>query len=82
METTEKLNTPSYVTNMKMVAWNMWVFYLKLSAYNAPGEKDYMLIYPWKIIPSFLIDTYPGFDLSFGIAVVTIYPFTVLLFYA
>ena len=45
MKTTQKLNTPPYVTNMKMVAWKMWIFYLKLSAYNAPGEKDYMIIY-------------------------------------
>ena len=37
METTQKLNTQPYVTNMKMVAEKMWIFYLKLSAYNAPG---------------------------------------------
>ena len=38
--------------------------------------------HPWKIIPSSLIDTYPGFDLSFRSAVVKIYPFNILLFYA
>ena len=37
METTPKLNTPPYVTNLKMGVLKMWIFYLKLSAYNAPG---------------------------------------------
>ena len=37
MEATQKLSTPLYVTNMKMMAEKMWTFYLKLSAYNAPG---------------------------------------------
>ena len=37
VETTQKLNTPPCATNMKMVAKKMWIFYLKLSAYNAPG---------------------------------------------
>ena len=37
METTQKLNTPPYVTNMKMVVSKMWIFYLKLLGYNGPG---------------------------------------------
>ena len=45
MEATQKLNTPSYVTNMKMVPEKMWMPYLKLSTYNAPGYKDYMIIH-------------------------------------
>ena len=46
----------------------MWIFYLKLSAYNAPWIKR---LYdnssnPWKIIPSSnLTDTYPGKYLQF-----------------
>ena len=36
MNTIQKLKTPLYVTNMKIGAENMWIFYLKLSAYNTP----------------------------------------------
>ena len=36
METTQTLNTSLYLTNIKIVAQKMWIFYLKLSDYNAP----------------------------------------------
>ena len=30
MKASQKLNTPPYVTNMKMITKKMWIFYLKL----------------------------------------------------
>ena len=65
MKTIQTLKTPLYVTNMKIAAENMWIFYLKLSAYNILDKTYVNSSYLCKIIHSFLTDTYLGNNFKF-----------------